>query len=50
MDLTPSRVTIHYESGRLVLSCGTFIMLHKMVLTFEPVDKILKCDPSNENY
>ena len=27
-----------------------FIMLYKMVLTFEPVDKILKCDHSNESY
>ena len=27
-----------------------FIMLHKMVLTFESVDEILKCDYSNESY
>ena len=27
-----------------------FIMLHKVVLTFESVDEILKCDPSNESY
>jgi len=27
-----------------------FIMLYKMVLTFETVDKILKCDHSNESY
>ena len=27
-----------------------FIMLHKMVLTFEFVDEILKCDHSNESY
>ena len=25
-----------------------FIMLYKVVLTFEPVDKILKCDHSNK--
>ena len=24
-----------------------FIMLYKVVLTFEPVDEILKCDHSN---
>ena len=27
-----------------------FIMLYKVVLTFEFVDKILKCDHSNESY
>jgi len=27
-----------------------FIMLHKVVLTFEAVYEILKCDHSNESY
>ena len=27
-----------------------FIMLCKVVLTFEPVGEILKCDHSNESY
>jgi len=27
-----------------------FIMLYKVVLTFESVDEILKCDHSNENH
>ena len=27
-----------------------FIMLYKVVLTFECVDKILKCDQSNERF
>ena len=27
-----------------------FIALHKVVLTFESVDEILKCDHSNESY
>ena len=27
-----------------------FIMLHKVVLTIESVDEILKCDHSNESY
>ena len=27
-----------------------FIMLYKLVLTFESVDKILQCDHSNESY
>ena len=29
---------------------GLFVMLHKMILTVEPVDEILKCDHSNESY
>ena len=31
-------------------SVTLFIMLHKVVLTFESVDEILKCDHSNESY
>ena len=27
-----------------------FIMLYRVVLTFESVDEILKCDHSNERY
>ena len=27
-----------------------FIMLYKLVQTFESVDKILQCDQSNESY
>ena len=27
-----------------------FIMLYRMVLSFESVDEILKCDHSNESY
>ena len=27
-----------------------YITLYKVVLTFEPVDEILKCDHSNESY
>ena len=27
-----------------------FIMLYKVVLTFESVDEIIKCDSSNERY
>ena len=27
-----------------------FIMMYKVVLTLESVDKILKCDHSNESY
>ena len=32
------------------LPVALFIMLHKVVLTFESVDEILKCDHSNESY
>ena len=32
------------------LSVALFIMLYKVVLTFESVDEILKCDHSNESY
>ena len=35
---------------RAVLSCvAVFNMLYKVVLTFESVDEILKCDHSNES-
>ena len=27
-----------------------FVILHKVVLTFESVDEIIKCDNSNESY
>ena len=27
-----------------------FIMLYKVILTFESVDEILQCDHSNESY
>ena len=27
-----------------------FIMLYKVILTFESVDEILNCDQSNESY
>ena len=27
-----------------------FVMLYKVVLTFEPLDEILKCEHSNESY
>jgi len=33
-----------------VLSVLLFIMLYKVVLTFESVHEILKCDHSNESY
>ena len=38
------KATEHYFSVVL------FIVLYKVVLTFESVDEILKCDHSNESY
>jgi len=38
------------ESYWAVLSCGTVIILYKVVLAFESVDEILRCDHSNESY
>ena len=38
------KVTDQYFTGVL------FTMLYKVVLTFEPVDEILKCDHSSESY
>ena len=35
--------------GSTVLS-RTFLMPYKVVLTFESVDEIIKCDHSNESY
>ena len=32
------------------VSAVLFIMLYKVVLTFESEDEILKCDHSNESY
>ena len=40
-------------SGRLngkYLNVIHFVTLHKVVLTFESVDEVLRCDHSNENY
>ena len=37
-------------SSLAVIPAVLFIMLYKVVLTFESVDEILKCDHSNENY
>ena len=31
-------------------SVVVFIMLYKVILTFESVDEIVKCDHSNESY
>ena len=41
-------VIIQMKATEQYVPVVLFIMLYKVVLTFEPVDKILKCDHSNE--
>ena len=43
-------VTILMKTTEQYLIVVLFTMLYKMVLTFESVDEILKCDHSNESY
>ena len=43
-------MTIQMKATEQYLHVVLFIMLHKVVLTFESVDEILKCDHSNESY
>ena len=43
-------VTIQMKATEQYFPAVLFIMLCKVVLTFEYVDEILKCDHSNESY
>ena len=43
-------VTIQLKATEQYFPVVLFIMLYKVVLTFDSVDKILKCDHSNESY
>ena len=43
-------VTIQMKAIGQYFIVVLFIMLYKVVLTIESVDKILKCDHSNESY
>ena len=43
-------VTIQTKATEQYFPVVLFIVLYKMVLTFEFVDEILKCDHSNESY
>ena len=43
-------VTIQMKATYQYVHVLMFIMLYKVVLTFESVDEILKCDHSNESY
>ena len=43
-------MTIQMKATKQYFPVVLFIMLYKMVLTFESMDEILKCDHSNEGY
>ena len=43
-------VTIQVKATKQYFPVVVFIMLYKVVLTFESVDEILKFDPWNESY
>ena len=43
-------VAIQVKATEQYFPMVLFIMLYKVVLTFESVDEILKCDHSNESY
>ena len=43
-------MTIQMKAAEQYFPVVLFIMLYKVVLTFESVDEILKCDHSNESY
>jgi len=43
-------VTIQMKATKQYFPVALFVMLYKVVLTFESVDGILKCDHSNESY
>jgi len=43
-------VTIQLKAIEQYFPVVLFVMLYKVVLTFESVDEILKCDHSNKSY
>ena len=47
--MKPYGVTIQMKATEQYFPVVLFIMLYKVVLTFDSVDKILKCDHSNES-
>ena len=48
--MKPQSVTIQMTASEQYFPVVLFIMLRKVVLTSESVDKILWCDHSNESY
>ena len=45
-----SSVTIRMKATEHFFPVVLFVMLYKVLLTFESVDEIFKCDHSNESY
>ena len=43
-------MTIQMKATEQFFLAVLFVMLSKVVLSFESVDEILKCDHSNESY
>ena len=43
-------MTIQMKASKQYFPVVLFSMLYKVVLAFESVDEILKCDHSNESY
>ena len=46
----PQCVTIQIKAAEQYFHAVLFVMLYKVVLTFESVDKTLVCDHSNKSY
>jgi len=43
-------VTVQRKTTEQYFPVVLFTVLHKVILTFESVDEMLKCDHSNESY
>ena len=43
-------MTVQIKAAEQYFPVALLIMLHKVALTFESVDEIVKCDHSNESY
>ena len=50
MILLKFHLTIHMKTTEHYFPVVLFIMLYKVILTFDFVDEILWCDHSNESY
>ena len=50
MILLKFHLTIHMKATEHYFPVVLFIMLHKVILTFDFVDEILWCNHSNESY
>ena len=50
VSIKPGSVTIEMKASEHYFPVLLLIMLYKVVLTFESVEEILKCDHSNKSY